>query len=265
MLEKLDRVSGLKQRLSAIKSELKSTQQRLRLTEDEFNRFVQREVAREVATQWTSGRKVLAEIQRLKEDGLLKPRVLPQKPQHLLALYRRIYESGFCPAGILEIGVKNGGSLALWRALFPEARIVGVDLNIDRSIKHDGIAYVGGDQRDTELLQAIGRDHGPFDLIIDDGSHVPADQFLTLRTLLEFAKPGALYIVEDIDIPKSEPAIDHCAWSDLVDELFCLMNGRQRHESGTAETQRLASLLSTRIDEASLAWGAVVFRIARSQ
>ena len=41
--------------------------------------------------------------------------------------------------------------------------------------------------------------HGPFDVIIDDGSHVPSHQKLTFQTLWPHLRPGGLYAVEDIE------------------------------------------------------------------
>ena len=48
--------------------------------------------------------------------------------------YFPIYEKHFepirnKPIKILEIGILNGGSLEMWRYYFPEATIVGIDIN----------------------------------------------------------------------------------------------------------------------------------------
>ena len=37
-----------------------------------------------------------------------------------------------------------------------------------------------------------------FDFIVDDGSHVDANQFSTLRNLYGRLRPGGLYVIEDI-------------------------------------------------------------------
>src|SRR5262249_44884425 len=57
-----------------------------------------------------------------------------------------------------------------------------------------------GDQSDVGCLVALDRRHGPFDLIVDDGSHLWDHQITALRTLLPLMKPGGFYIVEDIDV-----------------------------------------------------------------
>ena len=38
-----------------------------------------------------------------------------------------------------------------------------------------------------------------FDVILDDGSHVPEHQILTINKLWDLVKPGGVYIIEDIE------------------------------------------------------------------
>jgi hypothetical protein len=101
---------------------------------------------------------------------------------------------------LLEVGVFDGSSLRMWREFLPEARIVCLD--IDPRCK----AYEGGnatvelcDQSDPLQLNAIGVKYGPFDVIIDDGSHIWSHQIVTFETLFPFLAQGGLYIMEDID------------------------------------------------------------------
>jgi hypothetical protein len=48
-------------------------------------------------------------------------------------------------------------------------------------------------------LVSLGVRHGPFDIIIDDGSHHWNHQITTLQQLFPFLKPGGFFVVEDID------------------------------------------------------------------
>lgn len=97
---------------------------------------------------------------------------------------------------ILEIGVLGGNSIRLWRELYPEAEIFGLDLFIENPIpfQADWVTWFQGSQTDGKLLNEI-RHHGPFDIIIDDGSHNHRDQLITFFGLWGCTK---LYIVEDI-------------------------------------------------------------------
>ena len=42
------------------------------------------------------------------------------------------------------------------------------------------------------------REHGPFDIVIDDGSHVNRHVHHSFRTLWPHLAPGGLYVVEDL-------------------------------------------------------------------
>lgn len=118
--------------------------------------------------------------------------------------YFEVYERALAhlreePIRLLEIGVFNGGSLRTWRDYFANGHIVGVD-NQAHTLKHAGdrIDVILGDQDDPAGLKAIARAHGPFDVIIDDGSHIWRHQISTLQALLPLVKPGGVYILEDL-------------------------------------------------------------------
>jgi predicted O-methyltransferase YrrM len=136
------------------------------------------------------------------ENGILDHAAFPQKMPHVLAFYRRLLTSlDREPASILEIGVKGGGSTAVWKRLFPNASVVGIDIKLRRWLtrepSEDGVVYLQGDQTDTARLDEIAAKHGPFDLVIDDGSHVSDHVAGTLRLLLPHVRAGGIYVIED--------------------------------------------------------------------
>ena len=57
-----------------------------------------------------------------------------------------------------------------------------------------------GDQNSPEDLERVFRDAGglPFDLIVDDGSHIPEHQHTSLVTLYKHLVRGGIYVLEDI-------------------------------------------------------------------
>ncbi|MDQ6867049.1 MAG: class I SAM-dependent methyltransferase [Pseudomonadota bacterium] len=100
----------------------------------------------------------------------------------------------------MEIGVLHGQSIAMWAEYFKHGRIVGLDINPDtKQYESDRVRIEIADQSNTTDLARIAATHGPFDLIVDDGSHIWNHQILTLRTLFPFVKAGGYYILEDID------------------------------------------------------------------
>lgn len=107
------------------------------------------------------------------------------------------------PIHLLEVGVEEGRSLRMWREYFPQAEIVGID-NDKRQRwlgLTEGCLVAMIDSRDFDPT-ALGRKQ--FDVIIDDGSHEPEDQCLTLCNLWPNLAQGGLYFIEDVR-PESLP------------------------------------------------------------
>lgn len=108
------------------------------------------------------------------------------------------------PVTLLEIGVGGyagwlgGESLLMWAAYFRKGRIYGIDLVDKTALSRDRIKVFQCSQVDRERLTALAREIGPFDFIIDDGSHVNAHQIETFRILWPFLKDGGTYVVEDV-------------------------------------------------------------------
>ncbi len=98
---------------------------------------------------------------------------------------------------ILEIGVKNGRSLASWKEALPSVKLFGVDIT-DREFNSDVIpkdtkTFIC-DSTSKESLNVIG--HNKFDVIIDDGSHFVEDQVMTFENFSDSF--GKYYVIEDV-------------------------------------------------------------------
>lgn len=100
---------------------------------------------------------------------------------------------------ILEIGVFKGGSMQMWKEYFGErATIVGID--IDKKCKafdEKNVHICIGSQADKEFLQKVSKQWGPFDIIIDDGSHIMEHQIVTYETMFPLLKNGGVFVCED--------------------------------------------------------------------
>jgi len=114
------------------------------------------------------------------------------------------YESAFRnlldqPVRLLEIGIFRGGSLQLWDTLFrhPAARIIGIDLRTPPLQCSPRVITYECDQNDTEGLQRIAREHGPFHIVIDDGAHMARETRNCFDTLFPHVYPGGFYAIED--------------------------------------------------------------------
>jgi SAM-dependent methyltransferase len=101
---------------------------------------------------------------------------------------------------VLEIGVSGGGSLEILRRyLGPKARIVGIDINPEcKGYETPGTKVVIGSQGDPAFLEKIAAEFGPFDIVIDDGSHIYEHQLTTFRTLFGHIRADGIYACEDL-------------------------------------------------------------------
>lgn len=136
--------------------------------------------------------------------------------------YTDVYEAMFSPMrdqpiNLLEVGMGvpgenweariahgrntgGGASIKTWYDYFPHAQIMGADINPAPHLDNDRTTTYVVDQGDPQSLQDFLGKIGDveFDIIVDDGSHRPDHQQLTLGFLFGKVKPGGLYIIEDL-------------------------------------------------------------------
>jgi demethylmacrocin O-methyltransferase len=110
---------------------------------------------------------------------------------------------------LLEIGVggttsvegyetiAGGQSLYMWQRYFPQAKIVGVDI-YPKAVARGRVHFEQGDQADAAFLASLVAKHGPFDVIIDDGSHIGRDVWASFTGLWDAVRPGGYYVIEDL-------------------------------------------------------------------
>ena len=140
------------------------------------------------------------------------------------------------PVRYLEVGIWRGGSLR-WAADFfrhPESRITGVDLLVAPVFDEPRIQQFHADQRDPSGLRRIGQMAGPFDIVIDDASHLPAETQATFEALWPHVRSGGWYVIEDWCAPFSHGPIYNGI------ELVVTEIARQKPRHGIAEMAILA-------------------------
>ena len=107
------------------------------------------------------------------------------------------------PVRLLEIGIggygesPGGASLLSWQAFFPFGRIIGADIEDKSALTGWRRDILNLDQSSPTQLTALSRNLAPFDIIIDDGSHLNAHQ-LNIEHLFAALKDGGIYVVEDV-------------------------------------------------------------------
>jgi hypothetical protein len=103
------------------------------------------------------------------------------------------------------IGVQTGASIKMWADYFPNARLVGIDIDPRcGQFATNRIQIITGGQENPEIAKWLaGAYPEGFDIVVDDGSHVGEHQLASLNLYFPLVKAGGLYIVEDL----------HCAYS----------------------------------------------------
>jgi len=114
------------------------------------------------------------------------------------------YKTLFSPlqykkVNILEIGILEGESLHYWDDYFrhSESVIVGLDLNLPQVGFGDRVKVFECDQNDNERLKSIAEKYGPYDIVIDDGSHFRKETENCFNLLLPYVAVGGYYVIED--------------------------------------------------------------------
>jgi len=99
---------------------------------------------------------------------------------------------------ILEIGIDKGFSLKTWKEYFAKSEITGIDILDLKHFEEERVHVVQADQKDVEALKKVNEQYGPFDIIIDDGSHHNEDMKASFECLFPLLKAGGIYVVEDL-------------------------------------------------------------------
>ena len=98
---------------------------------------------------------------------------------------------------MLEIGVAQGGSLALWRKfLGDEAVIFGIDID-PKCAAFDGSGgrVRIGSQDDPKFLRDVAAEMKGIDVVLDDGSHIGRHQRASFDVLFPLLSDGGIYIM----------------------------------------------------------------------
>lgn len=108
------------------------------------------------------------------------------------------------PITLLELGIggdenpnAGGQSLRMWAEYFANGDIIGLDLYPKELDVPDNVTMYHGSQDDPAVLTQIYDNHGDFDVIIDDASHVSSLTISSFKQLWPCLKAGGFYIVED--------------------------------------------------------------------
>jgi hypothetical protein len=99
--------------------------------------------------------------------------------------------------------VQNGGSIDVYRQFFgTQMQYIGIDIDPEcKQLERDyesGVRIEIGDSSDAAFLARVASRLPKIDVIIDDGSHLPAHQLRAFAALYRRLDADGVYIVEDL-------------------------------------------------------------------
>lgn len=134
---------------------------------------------------------------------------------------------------ILEIGIAAGSSLKMWSSYFTNSNIYGIDINPEcldiESLKTE-------DFKNIKLILGDASKHDfkdiKFDIIIDDGSHLPIDIYFTYKNLSKKLNEKGIYVIEDLKTCESKGyvlALKKCKqeFRDMTNQKYISLNSKQ--------------------------------------
>jgi predicted O-methyltransferase YrrM len=148
------------------------------------------------------------------------------------------------PSTIVEVGILEGASTALFADLARPSKLVAIDRRepsaklqafITRRGLADTVAVYGGvDQGDAARLGAIVDDElgdRPIDLVVDDASHLLDPTRRTFNCLFPRLRPGGIYLLEDwaTGLKADGPAPQGHGDEMLVNVVFEMIAAKGRH------------------------------------
>lgn len=109
------------------------------------------------------------------------------------------------PVKVLEIGIGGykyascgGESLYMWQHFFPRGLVYGLDIYPKPGVRGPRIRTIQGSQNDPSFLRSLAAEFGPFDIVIDDGSHINEHVRTSFEELFGSVRPGGYYVIEDL-------------------------------------------------------------------
>lgn len=91
----------------------------------------------------------------------------------------------------------GGESARMWREYFSKASITVLDIH-EKNNDIKGVNFLQGNQESTFVAKALLEEHGKFDIIIDDASHISSLTIQSFHNFFNTLAIGGMYVIEDL-------------------------------------------------------------------
>lgn len=130
---------------------------------------------------------------------------------------------------LLEIGVKNGNSLLMWKEYFDEVDLYGIDIELIVDVKC--ATLYRADQTNSsardDFVNHYGRD---FDIIIEDGGTMQSEKMTAFELYFPLLKHGGLYFIDHTQHSyEAQNYGGHLQQNSLVEYLKTLIDSVNLH------------------------------------
>lgn len=127
--------------------------------------------------------------------------------------YMDIYSMYFGPIKdakitMLEIGIRDGSSLRIFRDYFKNGEILGLDIDPGTAFKEHRITSYIGSQSSPDIIKKIFEDNPLINIVLDDGSHVNKLTIASFKLIFERLPKGSIYIIEDLACSYLEDSLE---------------------------------------------------------
>ena len=82
----------------------------------------------------------------------------------------------------------------MWSEYFKNSSIIGADLFVKKLKLPNNVKTVELDQSKITQIENLGKKHGMFDIIIDDGSHISSHIISTFQILWKYLNDEGIYV-----------------------------------------------------------------------
>lgn len=131
---------------------------------------------------------------------------------------------------VLEVGICNGGSLALWKKYFKSATIIGLDsthVHCAHEFLHlEGVMYRWGNAYDKTALDSLPC----FDVGIDDGPHTLETMSFFVAEYSKKVASGGMLVVEDVQDYSWFSTLQSHVPSNFKSEIIDIRANKNRHD-----------------------------------
>lgn len=160
---------------------------------------------------------------------------------------------------MLELGVYQGRSIAMWSDYFKNGKIYGIDINLCQykkakeeldklgAFKNKNVQLDEYDVKTDEFKKYI-ETLPMLDIVIDDALHLSTTQFKNFILISEKMAPGGVYVVEDIEKPMG-----------FIKEFGEILGGVSNKNSGFSKNSKFTSLINE-IDSIEIKSNLAIFK-----